>query len=306
MGEKISQLKKYSIWAKERFPVPAVILLSASMYYLSYFYANLFKTKGPVNWIETILGVAVIFFVMLHLRVFDEHKDYEKDRVAHPDRALSKGIITLKDLRVLMAAAIIIEIAASAYIGLEQLIVWSIIMLWSFLMLVEFFCPEFLNRRIGLYLLTHQLLIPIIVFFGFSQRYNLLETSGSDLKWIILFPLYVMCVSITYEISRKTWSEDREHELADSYTKVWGRTKTVIINQAVALCGGGILLYIYISFKISAIYMALLSGFYLLFLLSEILFLVKPENKNSKIVEAGGILFMLGLFISSMAAFYNY
>lgn len=306
MQEKISTTGKYFQWAKERFPIPAVLILSASMFYLSYFYVNIFKNQGPINSFESVLGVLVVFFVMLHLRVFDEHKDYDKDKIAHPDRVLSKGIITLKDLKLLLAFSIVIEIAFSFYIGTMQLVVWFVIMCWSLLMLFEFFCPEFLNKRMGLYLITHQLLIPIIAIFGFSQRYNFLETSSQDLKWIIIFLIYVMFVSITYEIGRKTWSEDREHEHADSYTKVWGRTGTVIINQVFAIVGSALLMYIYITFKISMIYMILLFVFYGIFLLADILFLIKPENKISKIVEAAGVLFTLGVYISSAVAFYNY
>ncbi|MCP4131576.1 MAG: hypothetical protein GY754_11410 [bacterium] len=304
--QKLSGFKKYFEYTKERFPIPGVMLYAGTLFYASYMFGNLFSGTSPFSVSQSLIGFAVIFLALLHLRVFDEHKDYEDDKVAHPERLLSKGIITLADLRKLLFVVLLIEVNLSIYAGKAQAILWVLILAWSLLMFVEFFVPNFLNRHMGLYLLTHQLIVPIIVLYGLSFRYNILQVESYDIKTIILFALGIMCATITYEIGRKTWSEEQEHELADSYTKVWGIATTVAINQVIALTGAAILCYIYCSFDANIIYSIVLGALFLIFLASGILFVKKPVKKNSKIVEAAGTLFLIGLFVNSIVFFSNY
>ncbi len=306
MENKLSIFQKYYQWSKERFPIPGIVLYGGSLFYLSFFFGNLFSYSRPMSLLETIPGLVVMFLILLHIRVFDEHKDYKKDVVAHPDRILSKGIITLKDLRILLYIAVAGEIALSLYLGVVPAIIWFCIMIWSLLMFVEFFVPEFLNRHMVLYLISHQIIVPITLLLGFSLRYDLSLISVNNAPSFIIFLCGVMCATITYEIARKTWSPDREHELADSYTKFWGIGKAVIVGQAVALCAGSAFIYIYIQNAFPVIYTIVIAVLYCIFLASGIVFYVKPENKISKIVEMAGVLFVLGLFINSIIAFYKF
>lgn len=306
MEEKLSIFQKYYQWSKERFPAVGVLLYAGSIYYVSLFFGKALNADADIciNIIKTFPGLLVVFLVLLHLRIFDEHKDYEDDKAAYPDRILSKGLITLADLRLLLYPVIIIEAALSLFIGVDQFVIWLAIAAWSLLMLFEFFIPEFLNRHMGLYLVTHQLLVPFILLLGFSQFYSVSKINAGNAHYILLFLVGAMFSTMTYEISRKTWSEDREHKHADSYTSVWGIGKTIIINQLLALAATSIFIYLYNELHRGMIYSIILASLYGLFLFSEILFYIDPVNKKSKIVEAGGILFMLGLFINSSAAFF--
>lgn len=306
MDSEKGVLKKYLLWSKERFPAIGVILYSGSIFYLSYFFGNLFNNRPPVAFPETMAGFFVVFLVLLHIRIFDEHKDYDKDVIAYPERVLSKGIITLKDLRTLLYITVLIEFLISMYLGSTQAVVWLLILGWSLLMLYEFFVPEFLNEHMGLYLVSHQILLPIVMLFGFSMRYDLGLINSNDLKIIVLLMIGTMCATITYEIARKTWSEDREHEHADSYSKFWGIGKAVIINQTVAAASGCCFLMIYMRYNLSIVFTFVLAVLFTAFVITGVLFLKSPTHKNSKIVEAGGTLFLLGLFVNSIVAFCLY
>jgi hypothetical protein len=143
-------------------------------------------------------------------------------------------------------------------------------------------------------------------FYAFSFRYDLTSLKGYDIKMILLFAAALMCATVTYEIARKTWSGEQEHEKADSYTRVWGIKTAVTVNQAVALSGTLIMIYIYSTFGADMIYNLVIAGLYILFMITGIMFVMDSTAKKSKIVEAGGILFMLGLFVNSIVFFCRY
>ncbi|MBF0395939.1 MAG: hypothetical protein HQK78_04155 [Desulfobacterales bacterium] len=299
----MSLIKKYYDYSKERFPILPALIYSGSLYYLSYFFSSSFLKSKPSQIFYSMMGWIVIFLAILHLRIFDEHKDYKKDRIAHPDRMLSKGIITLQDLRKLLFVVLMFEAGISIYLGIEVFFIWILILLWSILMFFEFFAAEFLNKRIGLYLISHQIIVPLICLFGFLQRIKLSEIFNANLIYVFIFFIGVMCNTITYEIARKTWSKDREHEHADSYTKFWGTVPAVVINQIISGLTTVSFLYIYIKNNLSLIYSIILIGTWLLFLIVEIMFLMDPVKKKSKLVEIGGALFTIIVSINSAVGF---
>lgn len=299
-------MKKYLLYFNERFPIPGVILYSGSMYWVSYSFANLFAQR--TNWfvIDMILGMVLFFLVLLHLRLFDEHKDFDKDVIAYPERMLSRGVITLLDLRKILYPVLIIEAAISLYLGVIQFAAWLLILIWTLLMLKEFFVPQFLNKRIGLYLISHQLLVPIMLFFTLTQRLSGISFGSHEITSIILLFIGSTCLTVTYEIGRKTWSKDRENEHADSYTREWGVARTISITLVIALVGTMIFTYIMSIFEISIIYIAI--NILLLAVLSiiEVLFYKQQSINNSKRVELAGAVFMLVTFINSSVAFSLY
>ncbi|KPA14013.1 UbiA prenyltransferase [Candidatus Magnetomorum sp. HK-1] len=303
MKQKLSLIKKYFMYFNERFPIVGALLYAGALFFMSYFSASLFLDHLPIKAIDSIVGFGVVFLSLLHLRIFDEHKDYEQDKIAHPDRMLSKGLITLNDLRKLLYGVLLLEAALSLYLGTHIFMIWILIMFWSYLMYTEFFVPEFLNKQMGLYLISHQIIVPIILIFGLAQRVPMESLSIQDFRLLIILCVASMCSTITYEIARKTWSKEKEHECADSYTKSWGIKKTIIINQITTLISCSCFIYIYSFANIAIVFHLIVFLFYLIFLTAEILFVFKPEKRNSKIVELTGILYLLGVFINSCIGF---
>jgi len=306
MKEQSSLIKKYFLYFNERFPIAGALLYAGTLFYLAYFSASLFSHYYPINIFRSLSGFVVIFLTLLHLRIFDEHKDYEKDKIAHPDRMLSKGFITLKDLRKLLYAVLIIEAGICIFLGFTAFIVWIMIIIWSYLMFAEFFVPEFLNRNMGLYLFSHQIIVPIILFFGLFQRIDIFRILNHEFQLLFLLCIACTASTITYEIARKTWSKEKEHECADSYTRIWGITKTIIINQIMALLSCICFIFIYSLSNFSLTYTIATLIFYLLFLGTEISFIMQPDKKNSKLVEISGIIYLLGVFLTACIGFCLY
>ncbi len=296
--------KKYFAYTKERFPIPGVALYAGLLFYACYFF-GVKAAKGQFGLTDSILGFVVVFLVFFHLRVLDEHKDFDDDCIAHPDRLLSRGIITLPELRGFLYVALVVEIGISLYLGLSHLILWTLVFVWSMLMYKEFFVREWLKSRPGLYLLTHQLLVPFIGLYAMNLSYPVsLVNKPLLIMFFGVFFLGLMCLTVTYEIARKTWSPDRENPHADSYTRVWGIVRTVIVGAGIAGIGLTITLYNFKLGGISPEYSAAVVVLYLAFLGTEILFWRKPVRKNSKLVEVLGAVYMLGTFLTMALAYY--
>jgi len=300
---KGKRMKKYFRFIKERFPIIGVFLYASSMYWASYSFPNLFSNILKIDYKDSILGIVFYVLIFLHLRLFDEHKDYEKDKLAYPERMLSRGEITLNDLKILLFPVLILEGLIALSIGMMQLFIWLIILLWTFLMLKEFYISDYLNKRIGMYLITHQFLVPLMLLFPISQRIEKYTILSNYTTIIILFCITVMCFTITYEIARKTWSDDRENIHADSYTRSWGKFKTVIVTITLAFIGSTIISIIMYDNNISINYIITNYLLLLILVVIELIFLRKSTKQISKLVELTGAIFMLGSFINTSIAF---
>ncbi|MGV8073462.1 MAG: hypothetical protein AB2L11_02710 [Syntrophobacteraceae bacterium] len=303
----VLKFKGLADWSKERFPIPGALVFAGFLFYVPYLFGILLGDRPGFPFIATIPGAFVIFLVLLHLRIFDEHKDFSRDVVAYPERVLSRGLITLRDLRVMLYAVLVIELGISLCLGRTQLLIWLCIMIWSLLMFFEFFAPKFLGRHMGLYLISHQLVIPFVALYGISMGCDITAASGTPgIRAMVIFIIGMMFAAATYEIARKTWSPEMEREHADSYSKAWGIRTAVIVNQVVAILAGTAFSFIYNIFRLDITFTLILVPLNLLFLVTGLMFVRNPYSKRAKLVMAGGILYMFGLFINSIVAFSAY
>ena len=107
----------FKAYLDERFPVAPYVLLVGAMVVAVTAAASLAQ-PGPVSiGYKQLLVLLSLMLGFFHVRVFDEHKDYDKDRIAHPDRVLSKGLITLADLRRYGMVAMVLQLAIGAVLG---------------------------------------------------------------------------------------------------------------------------------------------------------------------------------------------
>ena len=126
-------MKKWITYLAERFPVPVTAALG---------FATAAAATARVDTWATARGAALMFLLLFHLRVFDEHKDYEEDCRHYTERVLQRGLITLRDLKILGGIAIGLEIVFCALRGPTPLAAWSVAFGFSVLMLKEFFVRD--------------------------------------------------------------------------------------------------------------------------------------------------------------------
>lgn len=214
----------HRLWAylQERFPLFAHGILIVSYYSSNQFFAEVLHSPNqPVHYTRwSFVGALCLFCVFFHLRVFDEHKDYDDDCRHYPDRLLSQGVVTLKHLKVLGIFAIVVELITSLSRGLPTFISWAMVFIFSLLMLKEFFCKDWLNKHFLIYAISHMLIMPMLALLIYSF------TSG-DYFWNApaMYYLYAWVgffVSFNWEVSRKIRAPEQEREGITTYTKIFG------------------------------------------------------------------------------------
>lgn len=79
----------------------------------------------------TVVRIVVVTFVLLYLRMVDEQKDLEYDRVHHPDRPLVTGAVSAVELRVAMAVIAVGAIAASLALSVGSAVMIAVAMAYG-------------------------------------------------------------------------------------------------------------------------------------------------------------------------------
>jgi 4-hydroxybenzoate polyprenyltransferase len=173
-----------------------------------------------VTWRDLACFPAVwCFFLML--RVFDEHKDFEADAIAHPQRVLQRGLITLRELRVVGLLAIGIQLGVSLWVdgGIGPVTAWWVAAFaWSSLMAREFFVRHWIRRHLIVYALSHIIVMAIVAMWIAAMGSP--RAASERAPWV--FAALSLFAGLAFEIARKIRAPEQEHPLADSYTQALG------------------------------------------------------------------------------------
>jgi len=188
--------------------------------------------------VHAILGYFVVLCVFLHLRIFDDHKDYQSDCRYFPDRVLQRGVVTLYELKWIAALAISVELTASAVAGRAAFISVVITLCFTLLMLKEFFVHDWLQRHFLIYVFTHMLIMPLLamVVFSFATGRYLWQAPG----WYWMYAAVGFFVALSWEVSRKIRAPDDEIDGVDSYTKLFGTYGAAYLVLAIRVVDTGL------------------------------------------------------------------
>ena len=248
----IQNIKNFKIYLNERFPLGKnsifvlIFTLSGYIYtgllYNSKIINQIFskEIKVPMPWHKIVALFIIIFMFFFQLRITDEFKDYEEDLKYRAYRPVQRGIISLKTLGKIGIATVIIQIMLAHVIDPEIIYFMIFVWIYMFLMAKEFFIKKWLTKRILIYALSHvvimvfitlviveatQYIVPKNIFDVFIlQRYR----HNIDFALIPLFALNYLN-GIVLEIGRKTRRADEEEHGVQTYSKLWGRKKAVIV-----------------------------------------------------------------------------
>jgi 4-hydroxybenzoate polyprenyltransferase len=216
-------MRNFWAYLQERFPLQSNGVLIAS-----YFAANYFLARGAtlspgepleLSW-RFPAGCMVLLFMFFHMRVIDEHKDYERDRAVHPGRVLSRGLVTLKQLRVAGIFVVVVELAASYLFGLPAFFMCLVVLALSWLIYREFYLGEFLENHLLANAFIHLFIMPAYSLYVFS-------VVADEFPWNAPLPMLLYAwvsygVGLAYELARKTRAPSDERPGLITYSAAMG------------------------------------------------------------------------------------
>ena len=247
----IQNIKNFKIYLNERFPLGKnsffVLIFTLSGYiYTSLLYNSkimyLFTNgvKIGIFQYKIIALFIIIFMFFFQLRITDEFKDYEEDLKYRAYRPVQRGIISLKTLGKIGIATVIIQIMLAHVINPEIIYFMIFVWIYMFLMAKEFFIKKWLTKRILIYALSHVVIMVFITLVIVEATQYIVPKNIFDvfiLQWyrhnidFALIPLFVLNYlnGIVLEIGRKTRRADEEEHGVQTYSKLWGKKKAVVI-----------------------------------------------------------------------------
>ena len=141
--------RRLKAYLDERFPLPSHLSMVVIYFLANQFLAQALGRPGvplQIGWF-TPVGMVFLLCIFFHLRVFDEHKDYALDVVHYPQRVLSRGLITLRHLKILGGIAIAVEVLCALLSGWAAVVAVGVTVAFSWVMLYEFFVPRWLRAH---------------------------------------------------------------------------------------------------------------------------------------------------------------
>jgi 4-hydroxybenzoate polyprenyltransferase len=225
-------VKRWITFFNERAPLPAVLLIGAGVSASGVYLAGHFDPRA------FLLGLLAQALFLILLRVMDERKDFEKDKIAHPTRPLPRGLLSVAEvekailvLSVLLfalavAAGILVNPVAGGFLAVGAAYLW--------LMFKEFYVGERLAEFPMVYALSHQIIeYPIYGFVVVLVR--------PELAFSPVMAAYIAMnigASMTFEIARKL--DPKAPPILKTYLSLYGPAKTAaFIALFTAIAGAG-------------------------------------------------------------------
>jgi 4-hydroxybenzoate polyprenyltransferase len=218
---------------------------------------------------------------MAQLRFMDEYKDYEKDKIAHPERPLPRGLITINEVKTII---IVLQclLFALAFFSVKFFNTFSGIYLiigitWLFLMYKEFYIGKSLGKFPFIYAISHQIIIIPLGIFAISaiNKYDHFEIVTVWLSLLLLSTFFI------YEISRKL--DPHALPILGTYLIISGKYKTTVAISILTMLG------LFVGYQLNLgfwIYIPLILTY-----LSHVIIFIRPAKY--KITEAFVTLYLL-------------
>ena len=218
-------------YLRERFPLPVYLLLVSGLVASGALFSS-----SRIDWQPATISFVGLMIFFAVLRLMDELKDLEKDKIAHPERPLPRGIITVNQAEqaVSIAAAFMLlwALCSALITNYAAGACYAIVTAYLWLMYREFYCGTWLEQRPLLYAVTHQLILVPLAYFSVLLTSPELLTSADTLY----FSLPLIGAFFGYEVCRKL--DPQAHPVLRTYLHTHGRVGSLLIVSAAMLIAG--------------------------------------------------------------------
>lgn len=222
--------QRWNTYQKERFPLAVF-----SVYIFCLTWATFFFNKNLNTLLDKTVnvGVFVVMFVVaiaqfLMARIVDEFKDYAEDAKYRPYRPVPRGLIKLKELRVLLFICAGIQIVLTCIFNIAGLKYLALVWLFFLLMTKSFFIKKFIDKHILIEVLLDEIMLPLLILY---------LSSFVGLTFANIWPLLAMVYFVSWiiEIARKMRCKADEEKGVKTYTAVLGIPRATILISVLEL-----------------------------------------------------------------------
>ena len=302
-----SLLSAWLIFIKERF-APIEHLLMVCFLVLGNSTIACLLTGQP--WEEQKFAVSFLVALMFffRLRCFDEIKDYDVDVKVNPERPLARGLLTIRQVKIMFLSLTVIELGVTAWIGVDALLVHSVAIVYSYLMYKEFFIGKYLSPHLTTYALTHTFVSILVGYSIFAQN----TTLGFEdfTPAMFLFGVVNWALFNLFEFARKTYAPQEERPNVDTYSSLFKPVGAGFLSLSQVAFGLAVLWF---TSEESAGLVTLLAGPGLvahgvaagMVLLVTLFYMIKPSQSSASLFRGvcGAYLIVFFLLLSYQGLF---
>ncbi len=271
----------------ERFPVPVTLMLALATGAASYAVAQQpgFARGGWPLLIDGagLGGILLVFLLLFHLRVFDEHKDFAQDAATRPDRPVQRGLVTLAQLKVFGAIALGLEAVIALSPGVDAGWWWLLPLGYSILMLFEFFVPRWLERHFGIYAVSHSAIMSVVcvaLVMRFAARSGVVP--GAD---VAVLAGLALASTFSIDVLRKIWAPGNEIDGVDTWSKQIGLPRAGVLGGALLVIAGACAGWLGLRVGGGPIWLAVVTAVTGWCLVTILGFVREPTDKGEKMMQ---------------------
>lgn len=294
-------IKHFWAYLQERFPLQANGVLIVSYFTANYLLAlgAVFGKSQPLemSW-RFAAGCLVLLLMFFHMRVIDEHKDYEQDRIVHPERVLSRGLVTLKQLRNAGIVAVVAEVTLSLLLGVPAFVMCLVVLAFSWLIYKEFFIAEILERHLLANAFIHLLIMPAYCLYVFAVAAD--RSFWQAPMPILLYAWVSYGVGLGYEVARKTRAPADEREGLITYSAVMGPYRSAFISLLALLFSGMVSMIVGAQMEFAWWYHAAVAALLGVVVFGVLYFYIKTTGRTAASLQlyAGMFIFAFDILLA--------
>lgn len=292
-----SFLKRFYIYQKERFPFIGYLFLVGAFSFSAISYSRMCRgAEGFIDilpFLVCVFNTVTLFFLV---RVFDEFKDQEDDRLYRKYLPVPRGVISLVELKRVGIIVFILQILINAIFFPQMLLLYFFVILYLLLMGKEFFIPTWLKKHQFWYVTSHMFIIPFIDIFasGFDWHLNKIAPP----QGLVIFFCISYANGIILEVGRKIKTPEKEETGVLSYTKLLGVKRApmlwigiLIAALLLAIAGAWYANLGYIAYFVFVV-------LFIICVIPAVFFILKPSVKAAKFMDYFSALWTFGMYLT--------
>ena len=217
--------QKFFSYQKLRFPL---FVLTVSLFPVILSSIAIVGVKSSLPAIISALFLSI--FYLLHIRIGDEHRDFEHDNLHHKNRPIQKGLISLNDLERVDVFAITLFILLLVFFGLGAFVFGLFMLAFTYVAKKEFFLAEKLRSYFFLYNfinLIQTALLQVLIYIIFAGKL--------PLTYLVAFHFtFTFIGTLIFEFIRKIYIPGTDGTGKDTYTWYLGFDKAIVVYTIMA------------------------------------------------------------------------